>query len=118
MRAPTLGWWRPAHGCDHDDCDFAALDVDVWLARQDDPGERLLRLAEALLNEGIQEAAGADLSIQRLEGSPRQWNIVEPVLVLQAAIPAVFSAEEPDPFTLKLALQVWGDDLVGPGAAP
>jgi hypothetical protein len=112
MRAPTLGWWRPAHGCDHDDCDFAALDVDLWLARQDDPGERLLRLAEALLNECVEEAAGADMSIQGPGGSLRRRNIGGPVLVLQAAIPAVSSAEESNPFTLKLALDVWGDDLV------
>ena len=117
MRAPTLGWWRPAHGCDHDDCDFAALDVTAWLAKQDDPGERVLRVAVALLNECIQEAAGADMSIQGLEGSLRKWNIVEPALVLQAAIPAMFTAQELDPFTLKLALDVWGDDLVRPETA-
>jgi hypothetical protein len=121
MSATILGWWRPAHGCDHDDCDFAALDVAVWLTKQDDPAERLLRLAEALLegllNECVEEAARADMSIQGLEGSLSPWDIVEPVMALQAAIPAVLSAGGSDPDTLKLALDVWGDDLLGPGAA-
>lgn len=112
MRTRTLGWWRPAHGCDHDDCDFAALDVAIWLAKQDDPGERLLRLAEALLNECVGVGTGADMPIQGPGGSLRRRNIGGPGLVLQAAIPTAFSAEESDSDVLKMALDLWGDDLV------
>lgn len=117
MRAPTLGWWRPAHGCEHDDCDFAALDLAIWLAKRDDPGERLLRLAEALFNECVEEGTGADMSIQGPEGSLMRRNIGGPGLVLQASIPTAFSAEESDSDVLKMALDLWGDDLVTPEAA-
>lgn len=60
MSATTLGWWRPANGCDHDDCSFVELDVAVWRADQDDPEGRLLRLFEALHNECVAEATGAN----------------------------------------------------------
>ena len=116
MSATILGWWRPAHGCDHDACDFTELDVAVWLTNQDGPADRLRRLAEALLVDAVAEEAGGDQSIQGLEGSFQQRDAVGPVLVPHAAIPAVLSAGESNPFTLKLALDVWGDDLVGPEA--
>ena len=37
-----VGWWRPAGGCDHDECGFAELDVEAWLAELDDPITRIL----------------------------------------------------------------------------
>ncbi len=117
MSATIVGWWRPAHGCDHDDCDFTELDVAVWLTNQDRPAERLRRLAEALLVDAVVGEGGGDQPIQGLGGSLQQWNAVGPVLLLHAAIPAVLSAEESNAITLKLALDVWGDDLVGPEAA-
>jgi hypothetical protein len=113
MSATILGWWRPAHGCDHDACDFTELDVAVWLTNQDGPADRLRRLAEALLVDCVDEEAGGNQSIQGLEGSLQQRDAVGPVLVPHAAIPAVLPAGESNPFTLKLALDVWGDDLVG-----
>jgi hypothetical protein len=57
------------------------------------------------------------MSIQGPEGSLRRRNIGGPGLVLRAAIPAAFSAEASDSDVLKMALDLWGDDLVTREAA-
>ena len=38
----NVGWWRPSGGCDHDECEFAELDVGAWRAELEDPITRLL----------------------------------------------------------------------------
>jgi hypothetical protein len=49
--------------------------------------------------------------------NPRRLDFVQSVLGLRASIPAVSSAHESDPAILKMALDVWSHDLVGPEAA-
>jgi hypothetical protein len=51
------------------------------------------------------------------ERSLRHWESVQPVPALRAAVPAVSPAGESDSDILKMALDLWGDDLVGPAAA-
>jgi hypothetical protein len=71
MSATTLGWWRPANGCDHDDCSFVELDVAVWRSDRDDPEERLLRLFEALPNECVRRQPEPIDVPRRLGSTPR-----------------------------------------------
>jgi len=70
MSATTLGWWRPANGCDHDDCSFVELDVAVWRANQDDPEKRLRGLLEALTNGCVTNATGANRCASASEQCP------------------------------------------------
>jgi|NGEPerStandDraft_6_1074524.scaffolds.fasta_scaffold153885_2 hypothetical protein len=114
MSATTPGWWRPAGGCHHDVCDFTELDVAAWRAHQNDPRERLLRLVDELLSACIEESTRADEPIPGQDGGLQQWDAAERALAPGAAIPATSSAEESDPDIHSLALDVWGDDFLGP----
>ena len=55
-----------------------------------------------------------DVALDALDRGLRQLGFVQRVMATHVAILAVAPAEEPDPDILRVALDVWGDDRVGP----